>query len=124
MKNYPKIGIRPTIDARQGGVRESLEEKTMNLAKAVATLISENLKNGDGSPVECVIADGTIGRVPDSAACAEKFEREGVGATITVTPCLCHRAETSAMHPYGPPAAWRFTGTERPGAGYLPGVLA
>ena len=87
MKNYPKIGIRPTIDGRQGGVRESLEEKTMNLAKAVAELISSNLRNGDGSPVECVIADSTIGRVAESAACAEKFEREGVGATITVTSC-------------------------------------
>ena len=76
MKKYPKIGIRPTIDGRQGGVRESLEEKTMNLAKAVAELISNNLKNGDGSPVECVIADSTIGRVAESAACAEKFERE------------------------------------------------
>ena len=85
MKKYPKIGIRPTIDGRQGGVRESLEEKTMNLAKAVAELISSNLKNGDGSPVECVIADSTIGRVAESAACAEKFEREGVGSTITVT---------------------------------------
>ena len=77
MKKYPKIGIRPTIDGRQGGVRESLEDKTMNLAKAVAELISSNLKNGDGSPVECVIADSTIGRVAESAACAEKFEREG-----------------------------------------------
>ena len=84
MKKYPKIGIRPTIDGRQGGVRESLEEKTMNLAKAVAELISTNLKNGDGSPVECVIADSTIGRVGESAACAEKFEREGVGAGAMV----------------------------------------
>ncbi len=92
MKNYPKIGIRPVIDGRQGGVRESLEEKTMNLAKAVAILIGDNLKNGDGSPVECVIADTTIGRVGESAACAAKFEREGVGSTITVT-------ETYRMHP-------------------------
>ena len=94
MSNYPKIGIRPTIDGRQGGVRESLEEKTMNLAKSVAKLISENLRNGDGSPVECVIADSTIGRVAESAACAEKFEREGVGSTITVTSCWCYGAET------------------------------
>ena len=78
MSTYPKIGIRPTIDGRQGGVRESLEEKTMALAKAVAELITKNLHNGDGSPVECVIADTTIGRVAESAACAEKFEREGV----------------------------------------------
>ena len=98
MKKYPKIGIRPTIDGRQGGVRESLEEKTMNLAKAVAELISTNLRNGDGTPVECVIADGTIGRVAESAACAEKFEREGVGATITVTSCWCYGAETCLLY--------------------------
>ncbi|MCD7710507.1 MAG: L-fucose isomerase [Porphyromonadaceae bacterium] len=124
MKNYPKIGIRPTIDGRQGGVRESLEEKTMSLAKAVAKLISSHLKNGDGSPVECVIADGTIGRVAESAACAEKFEREGVGATITVTSCWCYGAETMDMNPYYPKAVWGFNGTERPGAVYLAAVLA
>ena len=82
MKKYPKIGIRPTIDGRQGGVRESLEEKTMNLANAVAQLISQNLRNGDGSPVECVVADTTIGRVAEAAACAEKFERR--------SRCYCH----------------------------------
>lgn len=124
MKKYPKIGIRPTIDGRQGGVRESLEEKTMNLAKAVADLISKNLKNGDGSPVECVIADGTIGRVVESAACADKFEREGVGATITVTSCWCYGAETMDMNPHYPKAVWGFNGTERPGAVYLAAVLA
>ena len=124
MKKYPKIGIRPTIDGRQGGVRESLEEKTMNLAKAVAELISSNLKNGDGSPVECVIADSTIGRVGESAACAEKFEREGVGATITVTSCWCYGSETMDMHPHWPKAVWGFNGTERPGAVYLAAVLA
>lgn len=124
MKKYPKIGIRPTIDGRQGGVRESLEEKTMGLAKAVADLISSNLKNGDGSPVECVIADGTIGRVAESAACAEKFEREGVGATITVTSCWCYGAETMDMNPHYPKAVWGFNGTERPGAVYLAAVLA
>lgn len=121
---YPKIGIRPTIDGRQGGVRESLEEKTMALAKAVAQLISSNLHNGDGSPVECVIADGTIGRVAESAACAEKFEREGVGATITVTSCWCYGAETMDMNPHWPKAVWGFNGTERPGAVYLAAVLA
>ena len=124
MNQYPKIGIRPTIDGRQGGVRESLEEKTMNLAKAVAELISGNVKNGDGSPVECVIADSTIGRVAESAACAEKFEREGVGATITVTSCWCYGAETMDMNPYYPKAVWGFNGTERPGAVYLAAVLA
>lgn len=124
MKTYPKIGIRPTIDGRQGGVRESLEEKTMNLAGAVANLINSNLKNSDGSPVECVIADGTIGRVGESAACAEKFEREGVGSTITVTSCWCYGSETMDMNPYYPKAVWGFNGTERPGAVYLAAVLA
>ena len=124
MKKYPKIGIRPTIDGRQGGVRESLEDKTMALARAVAGLISSNLRNGDGSPVECVIADGTIGRVAESAACAEKFEREGVGATITVTSCWCYGGETMDMNPYWPKAVWGFNGTERPGAVYLAAVLA
>ncbi len=124
MRHYPKIGIRPTIDGRQGGVRESLEEKTMNLAKAVAELITSNLHNGDGSPVECVIADGTIGRVAESAACAEKFEREGVGATITVTSCWCYGSETMDMNPHWPKAVWGFNGTERPGAVYLAAVLA
>ncbi len=124
MKKYPKIGIRPTIDGRQGGVRESLEDKTMALARAVAELISSNLRNGDGSPVECVIADGTIGRVAESAACAEKFEREGVGATITVTSCWCYGGETMDMNPYWPKAVWGFNGTERPGAVYLAAVLA
>ena len=124
MKKYPKIGIRPTIDGRQGGVRESLEEKTMILAEEVAKLISSNLRNGDGSPVECVIADGTIGRVAESAACAEKFEREGVGSTITVTACWCYGSETMDMNPYYPKAVWGFNGTERPGAVYLAAVLA
>ena len=121
---YPKIGIRPTIDGRQGGVRESLEEKTMALAKAVGDLISTNLRNGDGSPVECVIADSTIGRVAETAACQEKFEREGVGATITVTSCWCYGSETMDMNPHWPKAVWGFNGTERPGAVYLAAVLA
>lgn len=121
---YPKIGIRPAIDGRQGGVRESLEETTMNLAKTVAGLITKNVKNGDGSPVECVIADTTIGRVAEAAACAEKFEREGVGATITVTSCWCYGTETMDMNPHYPKAVWGFNGTERPGAVYLAAVLA
>jgi len=121
---YPKIGIRPTIDGRQGGVRESLEEKTMALAHAVADLISNNLRNGDGTPVECVIADSTIGRVAETAACQEKFEREGVGATITVTSCWCYGSETMDMNPHWPKAVWGFNGTERPGAVYLAAVLA
>jgi len=121
---HPKIGIRPTIDGRQGGVRESLEEKTMTLAANVAALISSNLKYTDGTPVQCVIADGTIGRVAESAACAEKFEREGVGGTITVTSCWCYGSETMDMNPYWPKAVWGFNGTERPGAVYLAAVLA
>ena len=121
---YPKIGIRPTIDGRQGGIREGLEEKTMNLAKAVKNLIESTLKNGDGSPVECVISDTTIGRVGESAACAEKFEREGVGSTITVTSCWCYGSETMDMNPQYPKAVWGFNGTERPGAVYLAAVLA
>lgn len=121
---HPKIGIRPTIDGRQGGVRESLEEKTMTLAANVAALISSNLKYTDGTPVECVIADGTIGRVAESAACAEKFERKGVGGTITVTSCWCYGSETMDMNPYWPKAVWGFNGTERPGAVYLAAVLA
>lgn len=121
---YPKIGIRPTIDARQGGIRENLEDKTMALAKAVAELITKNLRNGDGSPVECVIADTTIGRVAEAAACQEKFERENVGATITVTSCWCYGSETMDMDPTHPKAVWGFNGTERPGAVYLAAVLA
>ena len=117
-------GIRPTIDGRQGGIREGLEEKTMNLAKAVKNLIESNLRNGDGSPVECVISNTTIGRVGESAACAEQFEREGVGSTITVTSCWCYGSETMDMNPYYPKAVWGFNGTERPGAVYLAAVLA
>ena len=121
---HPKIGIRPNIDGRQGGVRESLEEKTMTLAANVAKLISSNLKYSDGAPVECVIADTTIGRVAESAACAEKFEREGVWGTVSVTSCWCYGSETMDMHPLWPKAVWGFNGTERPGAVYLAAVLA
>jgi len=124
MSKHPKIGIRPTIDGRQGGVRESLEEKTMSLAKAVADLISANVRYSDGAPVECAIADGTIGRVAETAACQAKFEREGVGATISVTSCWCYGSETMDMHPHWPKAVWGFNGTERPGAVYLAAVLA
>ncbi len=124
MKTYPKIGVRPIIDARQGGIRESLEEKTMMLARAVADLISSNVRNGDGSPVECVVADGTIGRVAEAARCAEKFELCGVGATISVTSCWCYGSETMDMNPHYPKAVWGFNGTERPGAVYLAAVLA
>ena len=122
--DWPKIGIRPTIDGRMGGVRESLETQTMNMAKSVVDLISSTLKYPDGTPVQCVIADSTIGRVPESAACAEKFKRENVGVTITVTPCWCYGSETMDMDPHTVKAVWGFNGTERPGAVYLAAVLA
>ena len=121
---WPKIGIRPTIDGRMGGVRESLEVQTMNMAKNVAALITKTLKYPDGTPVQCVIADSTIGRVPESAACAEKFRKEGVSVTITVTPCWCYGSETMDMDPHTIKAVWGFNGTERPGAVYLAAVLA
>ncbi len=121
---WPKIGIRPTIDGRMGGVRESLEVQTMNMAKNVAALITKTLKYPDGTPVQCVIADSTIGRVPESAACAEKFRKEGVSVTITVTPCWCYGSETMDMDPHTVKAVWGFNGTERPGAVYLAAVLA
>ena len=94
--DMPKVGIRPTIDGRLGGVRESLEEQTMAMARSVASLISENLRHANGLPVECVIADGTIGRVAESARCAEKFKKEGVGLSITVTPCSRAKARAEA----------------------------
>lgn len=120
----PKVGIRPTIDGRMGGVRESLEVQTMNMAKSLADLITKELRHADGSKVECVIADSTIGRVAEAAACAEKFEREGVKITITVTPCWCYGSETIDMDPHTIKAVWGFNGTERPGAVYLAAALA
>ena len=120
----PKVGIRPIIDGRQGGVRESLEDQTMNMAKSAAALISSRLCYADGTPVVCVIADTTIGRVSQAAACAEKFEKEGVGLTLSVTPCWCYGTETIDLNPYYPKAIWGFNGTERPGAVYLAAALA
>jgi len=120
----PKVGIRPIIDGRQGGVRESLEEQTMNMAKSAAALISSKLCYADGTPVVCVIADTTIGRVSQAAACADKFEKEGVGLTLSVTPCWCYGSETIDLNPYYPKAIWGFNGTERPGAVYLAAALA
>jgi L-fucose isomerase len=121
---FPKVGIRPTIDGRLGGVRESLEAQTMNIAKAAAEFISANLKYPNGSPVECIIADSCIGGVAEAAACAEKFRRENVGVSLTVTPCWCYGSETMDMDPHLPKAIWGFNGTERPGAVYLAAVLA
>lgn len=120
----PKIGIRPTIDGRRNGVRESLEDMTMNLAKSVANLLTENLRHYNGEAVECVIADTCIGGVAEAAKAAEKFAIEGVGVSITVTPCWCYGSETMDMNPDIPKAVWGFNGTERPGAVYLAAVLA
>ncbi len=120
----PKVGIRPTIDGRLGGVRESLETQTMDLAKSAAAFISASLRYPNGQPVECVIADTCIGGVAEAAACAEKFAREGVGVALTVTPCWCYGSETMDMNPAVPKAVWGFNGTERPGAVYLAAVLA
>ena len=124
--NMPCIGIRPTIDGRRGvlKVRESLEEQTMNMAKSAAKLFEEHLRYADGTPVKVVIADTTIGRVGEAAACADKFRREGVDITLTVTPCWCYGAETMDMDKNTIKAVWGFNGTERPGAVYLASVLA
>ena len=123
---HPAIGIRPIIDARRGAlkVRESLEEQTMNMARAAAKLFEENLRYADGTPVRVVIADTTIGRVGETAACAEKFKREKVAVTLSVTPCWCYGSETMDMDPNTIKAVWGFNGTERPGAVYLAAVLA
>ena len=120
----PKIGIRPTIDGRRRGVRESLEEVTMGMARAAAKLITENLKHPNGLPIECVIADSTIGGVAEAAACQDKFSRENVAVTLTVTPCWCYGSETMDMDPATIKAVWGFNGTDRPGAVYLAAVLA
>lgn len=124
--DYPVIGIRPTIDGRRGAlkVRESLEDQTMNMAKSAAKLFEENLKYSNGEPVKVVIADTTIGRVGEAAACAAKFKKEGVDITVTVTPCWCYGSETMDMDPMTIKAVWGFNGTERPGAVYLASVLA
>ncbi|MDR1718404.1 MAG: L-fucose isomerase [Prevotella sp.] len=122
--NYPKIGIRPVIDGRRRGIRESLEDTVMNMAKRVAEFYSTNLRYPDGSPVQCVIADTCIGGVKEAADCAEKFERENVGVSLSVTACWCYGSETIDMNPLIPKAIWGFNGTERPGAVYLAAALA
>lgn len=121
---YPKIGIRPAIDGRWGGVRESLEAQTMDLARNAARLIEENLKYPDGTPVQCVIGCTTIGSGAEAARVAEQFSTENVVATLTVTPCWCYGTETFDMDSNTIKAVWGFNGTERPGAVYLAAVLA
>ncbi|HWY77794.1 MAG TPA: L-fucose isomerase [Verrucomicrobiae bacterium] len=122
--SLPKIGIRPAIDGRRKGVRESLEDQVMNMARVAAKFLSDNLRYPTGAAVDCVIADSCIGGVAEAAACAEKFRREGVGVSLTVTPCWCYGSETMDMDPLMPKAVWGFNGTERPGAVYLAAVLA
>ena len=122
--SYPRIGIRPIIDGRLGGVRESLEETTMKMAKNVAALYERELKYPDGSPVQCILADSCIGGIREAAACAEKFESNQVGVSLSVTPCWCYGSETMDMNPVLPKAIWGFNGTERPGAVYLAATLA
>ncbi len=124
--DYPVIGIRPTIDGRRGAlkVREGLEDQTMNMAKSAAKLLEDNLKYSNGEPVKVIIADTTIGRVAEAAACADKFKKAGVDITITVTPCWCYGSETMDADPMTIKAVWGFNGTERPGAVYLASVLA
>jgi L-fucose isomerase len=122
--SLPKIGIRPTIDGRRRGVRESLEKQTLALARSAAQLISSTLRYPNGEPVQCVIADTCIGGVAEAAACAEKFANEGVAVSLTVTLCWCYGSETMDMDPTIPKAVWGFNGTERPGAVYLAAVLA
>ena len=123
-QEYPAVGIRPTIDGRYHGVRESLEGTTMNMARRTAELIASKLRYPDGRPVRCVIADTCIGGVAEAAQCADKFRRENVGVSLTVTPCWCYGSETMDMDPLTPKAVWGFNGTERPGAVYLAAVLA
>lgn len=122
--DYPKIGIRPIIDGRLGGIRESLEETTMKMAQRVAAFYTSELRYPDGSPVQCVIADSCIGGVQEAAQCAKKFESNNVGVSLSVTPCWCYGSETMDMNPYLPKAIWGFNGTERPGAVYLAATLA
>ena len=122
--NYPKIGLRPVIDGRWGGVRESLEKQTMGMAENAAKLISETLRYPDGTPVQCVISDTTIGGGAEAARCADKFSKENVVATLSVTPCWCYGSETFDMSPDTIKAVWGFNGTERPGAVYLAAVMA
>lgn len=123
-REMPKVGIRPIIDGRRRGIRESLEDQTMAMAHAAARLITENLRHSNGLSVECVVADSTIGGVAEVARCAEKFAREGVGVSLSVTPCWCYGMETIDMDPFIPKAIWGFNGTERPGAVYLSAALA
>lgn len=124
MNNKPVIGIRPIIDGRRRGVREELEDQTMNMALAAKALIEANCFYPDGSHVECIVADTTIGGGKEAAACADKFSAYNVCATLSVTPCWCYGSETMDNDPMTIKAVWGFNGTERPGAVYLAAVMA
>ena len=121
---YPKIGIRPVIDGRWGGIRESLEEKTTTMAMLAAELIESRLRYPDGTPAQCVVAPFTIGGGAEAARCAELFSSQNVTATLTVTPCWCYGSETMDLDPKTLKGVWGFNGTERPGAVYLAAVMA
>lgn len=121
---YPKIGIRPTIDGRWGGVREALEKQTMGMAETAKNLIESNLKYPDGTNVKCVISPCTIGGGAEAAICEEYFAKEDVIGTLTVTPCWCYGTETMDLNPNTIKAVWGFNGTERPGAVYLAAVMS
>jgi len=123
-KDLPKVGIRPTIDGRRGGIRESLENQTKNLAKKTSELISKKLKYPNGKSIECIVADTTIEGFAEVTKTDEKFKKEGVEVTLTVTPCWCYSSETMDMDPHRQKAIYGFNGTERPGAVYLAAVLA
>ncbi|HKK80974.1 MAG TPA: hypothetical protein VJ909_01920, partial [Prolixibacteraceae bacterium] len=122
--DLPKVGIRPVIDGRENGVRESLENQVMKLAETAAEFIENNLRFPSGEKVECVLADTCIGGVAEAAMCASKFKKEGVGVSLTVTPCWCYGTEVMDTDPLIPKAVWGFNGTERPGAVYLAAALA
>src|SRR6266480_2197986 len=122
--SLPKIGVRPVIDGRRGGVRESLEGQVMKMARTAAKFFSDNLRYPNGQPVQCALSDTCIGGAAEAASCAEKFRREGVGVSLTVTPCWCYGSETIDMEAIMPKAIWGFNGTERPGAVYLAAALA
>jgi L-fucose isomerase len=120
----PKIGIRPIIDGRRRGIRESLEQPTLALARSAANLLTSNLHHGTGQQVECVVPDFCISGGAEAAIVADLFARSGVGLSISITPCWCYGSETMDMDPLTPKAVWGFNGTERPGAVYLAAVLA
>src|SRR4030042_6046749 len=123
-ETYPRIGIRPVIDGRRKGVRESLEAQTLDMAHRVSQLLQMNLHHRSGRPVECIIPPGCIGGAAEAARCDELFHQQKVALSITVTPCWCYGTETMDMDPFRPKAVWGFNGTERPGAVYLAAVLA